>query len=140
MKLLLRELAIVTGLIALAGPRFGTQLEQVIPRGSDLYVLIDVSRSMLADDASPSRPGPRQGRCLWALVNRLEGERIGLIAFAGQAVVNRPLNSRLRSLPAALSTNWIPTVRHAEERRLVMRFGRPSKFSMRTRNAIRRCC
>ena len=57
LKLLLREIALVTGLVALAGPRFGTQYEEVIPRGSDLYVLIDVSRSMLAEDVPPSRLG-----------------------------------------------------------------------------------
>ena len=90
MKLVLRESALVTGLIALAGPRFGTQYEDVIPRGSDLYVLIDVSRSMLAADVPPSRLG-RAKADVAALVNRLEGERIGLIAFAGQAVVKCPL-------------------------------------------------
>ena len=89
-KLLLRETALVTGLIALAGPRFGTQYEDVIPRGSDLYVLIDVSRSMLAEDVPPSRLG-RAKADVAALVNRLEGERVGLIAFAGQAVVKCPL-------------------------------------------------
>ncbi|MGP0065539.1 MAG: VWA domain-containing protein [Isosphaeraceae bacterium] len=89
-KLLLRETALVAGLVALAGPRFGTQLEEVIPRGSDLYVLIDVSRSMLAEDVPPSRLG-RAKADVSALVNRLEGERVGLIAFAGQAVVKCPL-------------------------------------------------
>src|SRR3954454_1841778 len=39
-KTLLRELALVAGLVALAGPRFGTQYEDVVPKGSDLYVLI----------------------------------------------------------------------------------------------------
>jgi Ca-activated chloride channel homolog len=89
-KLLLRETALVTGLIALAGPRFGTQYEEVIPRGGDLYVLIDVSRSMLAEDVPPSRLG-RAKTDVAALVNRLDGERVGLIAFAGQAVVKCPL-------------------------------------------------
>ena len=89
-KLLLREIALVMGLVALAGPRFGTQYEDVIPRGSDLYVLIDVSRSMLAEDVPPSRLG-RAKADVAALVNRLEGERVGLIAFAGQAVVKCPL-------------------------------------------------
>ncbi len=89
-KLLLRETALVAGLVALAGPRFGTQYEDVIPRGSDLYVLIDVSRSMLAEDVPPSRLG-RAKADVAALVNRLEGERVGLIAFAGQAVVKCPL-------------------------------------------------
>ncbi len=91
-KTLLREAALVTGLIALAGPRFGTQYEEVIPRGSDLYVLIDVSRSMLAEDVPPSRLG-RAKADVAALVNRLEGERVGLIAFAGQAVVKCPLTA-----------------------------------------------
>jgi Ca-activated chloride channel family protein len=90
LKLLLRETALVAGLVALAGPRFGTQYEDVIPRGSDLYVLIDVSRSMLAQDVPPSRLG-RAKADVAALVNRLEGERVGLIAFAGQAVVKCPL-------------------------------------------------
>ena len=89
-KLVLRETALVAGLVALAGPRFGTQYEEVIPRGSDLYVLIDVSRSMLAEDVPPSRLG-RAKADVAALVNRLEGERVGLIAFAGQAVVKCPL-------------------------------------------------
>ncbi|HEV3006162.1 MAG TPA: VWA domain-containing protein, partial [Pirellulales bacterium] len=78
------------GLVALAGPRFGTQYEEVVPRGSDLYVLIDVSRSMLADDVPPTRLG-RAKADVAALLNRLEGERVGLIAFAGQAVVKCPL-------------------------------------------------
>ena len=75
---------------SLAGPRFGTQYEEVVPRGSDLYVLIDVSRSMLAEDVPPSRLG-RAKADVAALVNRLDGERVGLIAFAGQAVVKCPL-------------------------------------------------
>ena len=54
-KLVLQEIAIVTGLLALAQPQFGEQVEQVVPRGSDLYVMIDVSRSMLATDVPPSR-------------------------------------------------------------------------------------
>ena len=90
LKLILREIAIVTALAALAGPRFGTQYEDVIPRGADLYVLIDVSRSMLAQDVPPSRLG-RAKADVAALVNRLDGERVGLIAFAGQAVVKCPL-------------------------------------------------
>ena len=90
MKLMLREIAIITGLIALAGPRFGTEYEQVIPRDADLYVLIDVSRSMLADDVPPSRLG-RAKADVSSLLNRLEGERVGLSACAGPAVVKCPL-------------------------------------------------
>lgn len=101
-KLALREVAIVAGLVALAGPRFGEQYEQIIPRGSDLYVLIDVSRSMLAEDVAPTRLG-RAKADVSSLVNRLEGERIGLIAFAGQAVVKCPLTVDYNSFRRALN-------------------------------------
>lgn len=89
-KLVLQEIAIVMGLLALAQPQFGEQVEQVVPRGSDLYVMIDVSRSMLATDVPPSRLERAKADVL-SLVNQLDGERIGLIAFAGQAVVKCPL-------------------------------------------------
>lgn len=102
LKLLLRELAIIAGLMALAGPQFGMQLEQVVPRGSDLYVLIDVSRSMLATDVPPSRL-ERAKADVSALANRLEGERIGLIAFAGQSVVKCPLTVDYDSFRRALN-------------------------------------
>ena len=101
LKLILMEIAIVSGLVALAGPQFGEQYEVVIPRGSDLYVMIDVSRSMLADDVLPTRLG-RAKADVSALVNRLEGERIGLIAFAGQAVVKCPLTVDYDSFRRAL--------------------------------------
>jgi Ca-activated chloride channel family protein len=100
-KFILQQIAIIFGLIALAGPQFGDQVEQVVPRGSDLYVLIDVSRSMLADDVAPNRLA-RAKADVSSLLNKLDGERIGLVAFAGQAVVKCPLtvdyNSFRRSL------------------------------------------
>ena len=101
-KMALRQVAIISGLVAIAGPRFGEQYEQIIPRGSDLYVLIDVSRSMLADDVSPTRLG-RAKADVSSLLNRLEGERIGLVAFAGQAVVKCPLTVDYNSFRRALN-------------------------------------
>ncbi len=101
LKQMLRVVAIVASLVALAGPRYGTEIEQIIPRGSDLYVLIDVSRSMLAEDVAPSRLG-RAKADVSALVNRLQGERVGLIAFAGQAVVKCPLTVDYDSFRRAL--------------------------------------
>ena len=100
-KLALIELAIVMGLVAIAGPQFGEQEEIIIPRGSDLYVMIDVSRSMLANDVTPTRLG-RAKSDVSALVNRLQGERVGLIAFAGQAVVKCPLTVDYDSFRRAL--------------------------------------
>ena len=101
LKLSLFEIAIVMGLVSIAGPQFGEQYEIVVPRGSDLYVMIDVSRSMLAEDVVPTRLG-RAKADVSALVNRLEGERVGLIAFAGQAVVKCPLTVDYDSFRRAL--------------------------------------
>ncbi len=109
-KQALRIVAMITGLIAIAGPQYGTEIEQVTPRGSDLYVLIDVSRSMLATDVTPSRLARAQAD-VSGLVNRLQGERIGLIAFAGQAVVKCPLTVDYDSFRRALQeldTNSAP--------------------------------
>lgn len=92
LKLLCMELALVCGLIAIAGPRFGLYYEQIKPRGSDIYVMIDVSRSMLAEDVPPNRLG-RAKSDVSSLLNRLNGERVGLIAFAGKAVVKCPLTT-----------------------------------------------
>ena len=89
------------GLVAMAGPQFGEQDEIVVPRGSDLYVMIDVSRSMLANDVPPTRLGTRESRCVRACQS-LEGERVGLIAFAGQAVVKCPLTVDYDSFRRAL--------------------------------------
>ena len=137
-KLLLRETALVTGLVALAGPRFGTQYEEVIPRGSDLYVLIDVSRSMLAEDVPPSRLG-RAKADVAALVNRLEGERVGLIAFAGQAVVKCPLTVDYDAFRRSLD-ELDPAARRAAARPSATRFARPSKSFRPGPTAIRRSC
>lgn len=101
-KLCCQLLAIVSGIMALAGPRYGTITEQVVPRGSDLYVLIDVSRSMLAQDVVPTRLDRARADVL-SLLNRLDGERIGLIAFAGQAVVKCPLTTDYDSFRRALA-------------------------------------
>lgn len=110
MKMALRQCAIIASLVAIAGPRYGDQFEQIIPRGSDLYVLIDVSRSMLATDVAPSRLG-RAKADVASLLNRLEGERVGLIAFAGQSVVKCPLTVDYDSFRRALNeldTNSAP--------------------------------
>lgn len=77
-------------LIALARPQIGTKLEEVKRRGIDIFVAVDVSLSMLAEDIKPNRLEKAKHE-LMGLINRLEGDRIGLIAFAGEAFVQCPL-------------------------------------------------
>lgn len=101
-KIVLQVAGVSALLIALAGPQFGEQVETIVPKGSDLYVLLDVSRSMLANDVPPSRL-ERAKADISALVSSLTGERVGLIAFAGQAVVKVPLTVDYESFRRSLA-------------------------------------
>lgn len=79
-------------IIALARPRFGEYYEEVSGRGVDLFVLLDVSRSMLAEDVRPNRLERAKSDIL-DLLERLEGDRVGLIVFAGAPVMQVPLTT-----------------------------------------------
>jgi len=78
------------GAVALAGPRWGEERLVAETRGLNLVIAVDISRSMLAQDASPSRLR-RAVREADRLVQDLDGDRLGLIAFAGQPYVLSPL-------------------------------------------------
>ncbi|MCH2463540.1 MAG: VWA domain-containing protein, partial [Gemmatimonadetes bacterium] len=76
--------------LALARPQFGTRVETVTSEGQDVMVALDVSRSMLAEDVNPNRL-ERARLEIMRIVQRLDGDRIGLVAFAGNAFVQSPL-------------------------------------------------
>jgi Ca-activated chloride channel homolog len=76
--------------LTLARPQWGVTQETVAFRGRDILIAIDTSRSMLASDVSPSRLG-RAKLVAEDLIAALPEERIGLIAFAGEADVQAPL-------------------------------------------------
>jgi Ca-activated chloride channel family protein len=79
-------------IVAAARPRFGVYFEQVSARGVDLFVLLDVSRSMLAEDVAPNRL-ERAKSDVRDLLRKLPGDRVGLIAFAGAPATIVPLTS-----------------------------------------------
>ncbi len=76
--------------VALAGPRYGSRVVVTETKGLSLVLAVDISRSMLAEDVEPSRLG-RSKREARRLIQDLGGDRIGLIAFAGQSFVMSPL-------------------------------------------------
>ena len=76
--------------LALARPQFGTRVETVRSEGQDVIVALDVSRSMLAEDVAPNRL-ERARLEIMRILQRLDGDRIGLVAFAGNAFVQSPL-------------------------------------------------
>ena len=77
-------------ILALARPQFGTRVETVRSEGQDVMVALDVSRSMLAEDVAPNRL-ERARLEIMRILQRLDGDRIGLVAFAGNAFVQSPL-------------------------------------------------
>ncbi len=76
--------------LALARPQIGTRLEEVKREGVDIIVALDVSLSMLAEDIKPNRLEKAKHE-ISAFIDLLEGDRIGLIAFAGEAFIQCPL-------------------------------------------------
>ncbi len=91
-RAVLLVLALGLLVVALARPQFGTRVETVRREGNDIVVALDVSRSMLAEDVGPNRL-ERSKIEIQRLIQRLEGDRIGLVAFAGQAFVQSPLTT-----------------------------------------------
>ena len=77
--------------VSLSGPRWGEERIITETRGLNLVLAIDISRSMLAEDAKPSRLG-RALREARRLVQDLDGDRLGLTAFAGTSYILSPLS------------------------------------------------
>lgn len=112
-------------IVALAGPRYGYQIRELPHGGRDIMVLFDISRSMNANDVSPSRLD-RAKRKLLDLITGLKGERVGIVPFAGRAFVHCPLtddknmltlfvNSLEDSLISVQGTNLTEAVKIASE-------------------------
>ncbi|RKX24646.1 MAG: hypothetical protein DRP47_11060 [Candidatus Zixiibacteriota bacterium] len=83
-------LALVLIVFSLARLQFGTHLEMLKREGIDLMVALDVSNSMLARDMKPNRLGKAKQE-IQTIVDRLKGDRIGLVVFAGEAFIQCPL-------------------------------------------------
>ena len=89
---LLLALSLLFLIFALSGPQAGTRLEPVKITGSDIYIALDLSTSMKAEDIRPNRI-ERAKIDAMELVKSLRGDRVGLILFAGDAFVQCPLTT-----------------------------------------------
>jgi Ca-activated chloride channel homolog len=88
--------------VALLGPRWGTVQQQVVQRDIELLVLLDVSRSMLAEDVAPSRLERAKLAIRDDLIPALAGDRVGLMTFAGRWSLECPLTTDYGFLRLAL--------------------------------------
>ena len=77
-------------ILALARPQWGAKVETVTRRGIDVIVAVDTSLSMLAEDVKPNRLSQARAAVL-SLMDMLQGDRIGIVAFAGTSYVACPL-------------------------------------------------
>lgn len=89
-KAVLLVIAFALVVLALARPAWNPKPRTVQRRGRDIIFVLDVSKSMLAEDLVPNRL-ERAKLAIMDMVERLEGDRIGLVAFAGTTVLKCPL-------------------------------------------------
>lgn len=85
-------LAVILSFFALLKPQFGERPREITSEGTDVLIALDVSRSMLAKDADPSRLERAKRGVKW-IAESLSGDRIGLIVFAGDAFLLCPLTT-----------------------------------------------
>ena len=92
LKLSLLALAWFFFVIGLARPQLGARLREHESQGVEVMIALDVSNSMLAEDYSPNRL-ERSKLAISRLVDKLQGDRIGLVVFAGEAFVQLPITA-----------------------------------------------
>ncbi len=98
------------GVLALARPQWGRLDEPVFDQSRDIIIALDLSRSMLTPDVKPSRL-ERSKLLIQSLLDKLRGERVGLIVFSGTAFLQSPISSDyeiLREFLPALGPDYLP--------------------------------
>ena len=95
-KRLLKSVVILAALaciiVGLADPQVGTRMEEVKQQGVDIFLALDVSLSMKAEDIKPNRLEKAKFE-IRNLIDKLTGDRVGLIVFAGEAFTQFPLTT-----------------------------------------------
>ncbi len=91
-KLIIFLFAIAFLIIGLVNPKIGTELETVKREGIDIVFAIDVSKSMLAEDIAPNRI-EKAKRLVFAILEELVSDRVGIIAYAAQAIPQLPITT-----------------------------------------------
>lgn len=89
--------------LGLARPQMGAKIKENNRKGAEIMIALDVSNSMLAQDYSPNRL-ERAKLAISRLVDKLQGDRIGLIVFAGQSFVQLPITTDYVSAKIFLNT------------------------------------
>jgi len=102
-KFILLIISFVFLILAIANPQIGSKLHEAERKGIDLFIALDVSKSMDAEDIQPSRLN-RSKQAISKLIDRLGGDRIGIVVFAGNAYVQLPITTDYSAAKLFLST------------------------------------
>jgi Ca-activated chloride channel family protein len=98
-------------IIGIINPQSGSKLEEVKRKGADLMICLDVSNSMKAMDLQPNRL-EKSKQAITKLIDKLEGDRIGVIVFGGEAYVQLPITTDYAASKLfleSINTDMIPT-------------------------------
>ncbi len=101
-KFVMLLVALVFVILGVAGPQFGSKLQQVQKQGVELMVVLDVSNSMMAQDIKPSRLDKAK-MAIARMVEKLSNDKVGMIVFAGDAYVQLPITTDYSSAKLFLS-------------------------------------
>jgi len=110
-KYLLLFLGLTFLVLALARPQYGTHMVMLKREGQDVMLVVDCSKSMLAEDMKPNRLDKAKQE-VRGLISRMTGDRVGLVAFAGAAFTECPLTldySAAQMFVDVLDVDLIPT-------------------------------
>ena len=108
LKALLYLTSLALLIFAAARPQLGSKLREVKAEGVEMMLVVDVSNSMLAEDFEPNRL-ERTKYAINKLFEGLQQERVGLVAFAGEAKVQLPITSDYR-MAQAFAKRLSPTL------------------------------
>lgn len=110
-KFILLMFAFSSLILALCNLQTGSKTQEVKREGADIIVCLDVSNSMLAQDLSPNRL-ERAKYALEKMIDKLQGDRLGIIVFAGEAYVQLPITtdySAAKMFLSSINTEMVPT-------------------------------
>jgi Ca-activated chloride channel family protein len=108
-KFVLIFIAFISLVIGVCGPLIGSKLEEVKRKGADIIIALDVSNSMRAEDIRPNRL-ERSKQAISRLIDNLQGDRIGIVVFAGDAYMQLPITTDYGAAKLFLSSIETETV------------------------------
>ena len=110
LKITFFSLAFFFFVIGLSRPQLGARLKEQQSQGVEIMIALDVSNSMLAEDYSPNRL-ERAKLAISRIVDKLQGDRIGLVIFAGESFIQLPITTDYVSAKVfmnSISTESVP--------------------------------